>query len=90
MPMALASQRSACYTSHCVTRGATIGAKDPSGHVSDEKARMVHIRLDADLHRALRLIVAERDTTLQEWISQTLKKAVADEPVMRVSSKGGR
>jgi hypothetical protein len=48
--------------------------------LADEKARMVHIRLDADLHRALRLIVAEQDTTLQDWISRILREAVTAAP----------
>ncbi|WP_374754460.1 toxin-antitoxin system HicB family antitoxin [Aureimonas sp. AU12] len=37
-----------------------------------EKARMVHIRLEPELHRTLRLIAAQQDTTLQEWISRAL------------------
>jgi predicted HicB family RNase H-like nuclease len=36
---------------------------------------MLHIRLDPDLHRALRVIVAEQDTTLQEWVVRTLAAA---------------
>lgn len=37
---------------------------------------MLHIRLDADLHRRLRVIVAAQDTTMQEWVSRTLATAV--------------
>ncbi len=33
---------------------------------------MVHIRLEPELHRTLRLIAAQQDTTLQEWISRAL------------------
>ncbi len=40
-----------------------------------EKGRMVHIRLDPELHRKLRLVVAAEDTSLQEWITQTLEEA---------------
>lgn len=36
---------------------------------------MLHIRVDPELHRALRLIVAEQDTTLQEWVVRTLAAA---------------
>jgi predicted HicB family RNase H-like nuclease len=37
---------------------------------------MVHIRLEPELHRKLRLVVAAEDTTLQEWIARTLGEAV--------------
>jgi predicted HicB family RNase H-like nuclease len=40
--------------------------------------RMLHIRLDPDFHRALRVIVAEQDTTLQEWVVRTLEAAVRE------------
>ena len=40
------------------------------------KGRMVHIRVSPELHRRLRLIVAAQDTSLQEWIAQTLEDAV--------------
>lgn len=40
-----------------------------------DKGRMVHIRLDPELHRKLRLVVAAEDTTLQEWITRTLVEA---------------
>lgn len=39
------------------------------------RERMLHIRLDPELHRALRVIVAEQDTTLQEWVVRTLAAA---------------
>jgi predicted HicB family RNase H-like nuclease len=38
--------------------------------------RMVDIRVSSELHRKLRLIVAAQDTSLQEWIAQTLEDAV--------------
>jgi predicted HicB family RNase H-like nuclease len=40
-----------------------------------DKERMVHIRLEPELHRKIRLIVAAEDTTLQEWIARTLEEA---------------
>jgi len=40
------------------------------------KERMVHIRVSPELHRKLRLIVAAQDTSLQDWIAQTLESAV--------------
>ena len=39
---------------------------------------MLHIRLDTELHRTLRLIVAAEDTTLQEWVVRTLAAAVRE------------
>ena len=42
-----------------------------------DKGRMVHIRLEPELHRKLRLVVAAEDTTLQEWIARTLEAAAA-------------
>jgi predicted HicB family RNase H-like nuclease len=41
-----------------------------------DKGRMVHIRLEPELHRKLRLVVAAEDTTLQEWVARTLANAV--------------
>ena len=40
--------------------------------------RMLHIRLDPELHRALRVIVAKHDTTLQEWVVRALTAAVLE------------
>lgn len=40
------------------------------------RERMVHIRVSPELHRKLRLIVAAQDTSLQDWIAQTLEDAV--------------
>jgi predicted HicB family RNase H-like nuclease len=62
-----------------VKRGSEVAQKtvskgsSPDG--SADKGRMVHIRLDPELHRKLRLVVAAGDTTLQEWIARTLEDA---------------
>ena len=40
---------------------------------------MVHIRLDPDLHRRLRILVAAEDTSVQDWLSRMVEKAVADQ-----------
>jgi predicted HicB family RNase H-like nuclease len=42
---------------------------------SERKERMLHIRLDADLHQRLRLIAAAEDTSLQDWIRRALEQA---------------
>ena len=41
------------------------------------RERMVHIRVSPELHRKLRLIVAAQDTSLQDWVAQTLEDAVS-------------
>ena len=48
---------------------------------------MLHIRLDPDLHRTIRLIVAEQDTTLQNWVVHTLRDAVNNAATNRDLSK---
>lgn len=40
-------------------------------------ARMVHIRLNPEVHRRLRIIAAAEDTSMQEWLSRVVEKAVA-------------
>ena len=42
----------------------------------DNKERMLHIRLDPDLHRRLRIIVASEDMTLQKWITRLLIREI--------------
>ena len=42
-----------------------------------DKGRMVHIRLEPEMHRKIRLVVAAEDTTLQEWTARTLEEAAA-------------
>lgn len=41
--------------------------------------RMVHVRLEPDLHRRLRIVVAAEDTSLQDWMVQLVEKAVAEQ-----------
>ena len=40
---------------------------------------MVHVRLDPDLHRRLRIVVAAEDTSVQDWLSRTVAKAVTEQ-----------
>jgi predicted HicB family RNase H-like nuclease len=40
--------------------------------------RMVHVRLDPELHRRLRVIVAAEDTSVQEWVARVIEKAVGE------------
>ena len=39
-------------------------------------ARMVHLRLDPEVHRRLRMIVAAEDTTMQDWLARLVEAAV--------------
>ena len=55
------------------TKGTTGAARKAAG--GTDKGRMVHIRLEPELHRKLRLVVAAQDTTLQDWIARTLEEA---------------
>jgi len=34
---------------------------------------MVHVRLSEDLHKRLRVKVAEEDTTLQDWVAMVIE-----------------
>ena len=52
---------------------ATTKAKRPDG------ARMVHVRLDPELHRRLRIVVAAEDTSVQDWLSSVVEKAVTEQ-----------
>jgi predicted HicB family RNase H-like nuclease len=36
--------------------------------------RMIHIRLSEALHKRLRIRVAELDTTIQDWVAETIEK----------------
>ena len=40
---------------------------------------MVHVRLDPDLHRRLRIVVAAEDTSVQDWLSRIVENAVAEQ-----------
>jgi predicted HicB family RNase H-like nuclease len=38
--------------------------------------RMIHIRLPEKLHKKLRVKTAELDTTIQEWVSNVIRKSL--------------
>ena len=40
--------------------------------------RMVHIRLEPELHRRLRIIVAAENTSMQDWLAGTVKQVVSE------------
>jgi len=39
-----------------------------------EKSRMIHIRLGEVLHRQVRLIFADKDTTIQDYVEELIRK----------------
>lgn len=39
-----------------------------------ESSRMIHIRLAPEDHRRLRILVAGRDTTIQDWVQAVVLK----------------
>ena len=39
-----------------------------------EGGRMIHIRIPEDLHKLLRVRVAEEDTTMQDWVTAVLEQ----------------
>ena len=40
---------------------------------------MVHVRLDPELHRRLRIVVAAEDTSMQDWLARTVEQAVSEQ-----------
>jgi hypothetical protein len=40
------------------------------------KKRMIHIRLPEELHKRLRVRVAELDTTIQDWVTKLVSKVL--------------
>lgn len=53
----------------------------PRASTKDKRSdgtRMVHVRLDPELHRRLRVVVAAEDTSVQEWVARVIEKAVGE------------
>jgi plasmid stability protein len=40
----------------------------------ETKTRMIHVRLPEDVHKRLRIRVAEMDKTIQDWVLEALQK----------------
>ncbi len=40
---------------------------------------MIHVRLNEDTHRRLKVIVAKTGTTIQQLVSELIEKEIADE-----------
>ena len=41
------------------------------------KQRMIHVRLDSETHRKLRVRVAEKDVSIQEWVTSLIAEQLA-------------
>jgi predicted HicB family RNase H-like nuclease len=44
----------------------------PKSKPNPKNERMIHIRLSQDVHKRLRIRAAELDTSIQEWVAQTV------------------
>jgi len=49
--------------------------KKTKGHAKD---RMIHIRLDEQIHRQLRILVAKKDTTIQQLVSDLIRCEITE------------
>jgi len=48
--------------------------------MSDKReGKMIHVRLPVDIHRRLRIRVAEEDTSIQEWVADLIIKTLEKE-----------
>jgi predicted HicB family RNase H-like nuclease len=59
----------------------------PLTQSSKAEQRMVHVRLETELHRRLRIVAAADDASLQDWIAGTVERAV-DEAWPKVAKMG--
>lgn len=39
-----------------------------------KRGRLIHVRLDAETHRRLRVTTAERDATIQDWVATLIAR----------------
>ncbi len=54
-----------------------------------EKNRMIHIRLEEEVHKDLRKAAAEEDTSLQELVSRVVSRTVAGGKLVEVAVISG-
>jgi len=48
----------------------------PKSNNDRRNGRMIHIRLPEEVHKRLRIKVAEEDTTIQDWVAAVVAKAL--------------
>ena len=53
-----------------------------------ETSRTVIVRVSVPTHRALRIRVAEEDTSIQGWVSSLIERELGVEPKTPASSSG--
>lgn len=41
------------------------------------EGRMIHVRIPLEVHRRVRLRVAEEDSTIQDWVAALVEKEVS-------------
>jgi predicted HicB family RNase H-like nuclease len=46
------------------------------------KTRMIHVRIPEELHKRLRIRIAEKDTTIQDWVAMLIRNEL-DHPKTR-------
>lgn len=61
----------------------------PVTQSSKAEQRMVHVRLEPELHRRLRIVAAADDASLQDWIAERVERAV-DEAWPQVAKMGDK
>lgn len=52
-----------------VHKESTMAKQDKKDH-----SRMIHIRLEEDIHRLMRIRVAEEDTRIQNWVAALIER----------------
>ena len=50
----------------------------PSPIRPDYRGPMIHIRLDEQIHRQLRILVAQKSTTIQQLVRELIRREVED------------
>jgi len=48
----------------------------PRKKLPEKRERMIHVRLTDDLHKQLKIEVAEKRQTIQDWVSALIVKAL--------------
>lgn len=55
---------------------------------AQNRGRLIHVRLDAETHRRLRVATAERDATIQDWVAALIERELDRRQAPR-GRKGG-
>ena len=49
----------------------------PKKKLPEKRQRMIHIRLTDDLHKKLKIKVAEDAQTIQDWVAELIQRQLA-------------